>query len=786
MGKFKDFFVGDLPLYKRFLLGIINYLNNNLLFLGFVFLCVLDSTLLRMMTLHDYFYIKPFLADVAVIMIVGLIGYFIRPSRRFVYYIVLISALSLLNFGNSVYYTNFKSFVSASQIATAAQLSGVMDAVTHNIMEFKDILFFLPVVLYIILYIFIRKKKKLTLSNEYSKKNAHKTALVTFIASIVVFGVFFTQVTATDLSRLVKNWNRVSVVTEFGEYTYTVSDVVSTIKHSLNTVFGVEKSKETFNSFYDSSSETEKPEQTAKKDKYKNIFEGKNILVIHAESIQQFAMETSFNGVEVTPNLNKLAKEGLYFSNFYAQESIGTSSDSEFTFSSSLLPASNGTVAVSYPDRYYVTTQKLLKEKGYYTFSMHANNGSFWNRIELHKSLGYDKFFNYTNDYDIDLDDPEQIVGMGLNDKDFFSQSVEKIKTIANENENWMGTLIMLSNHTPFSGAAAVSGYEVDFKYKEYNAQTGKYEEKSAPFLEGTKLGNYFKSVNYADQALGELIEELDSEGLLDNTVLVIYGDHDAKVKESEYEYYLNYDPYTDTVREEGDEGYVPVNEYCYNLNRKVPFIIWTKDHKEYTPKEITTIGGMYDCLPTLGNMFGYESKYALGHDLFGEGASNNTVILPSANFITDKVYYSSADNEYFDLTDYENVMVKVPANMQTDYSDGLPKYIPPVPEESSDADINSDDDDAEGKATEKVYTIRDTYSGSELAKRYNDGVVDQEYINERIAYTDQRMSVSDAIVFHDMIRVNIEGESDTSDALESTDSSELQSESALTSEKAS
>ena len=160
MGKFKDFFVGDLPLYKRFLLGIINYLNNNLLFLGFVFLCVLDSTLLRMMTLHDYFYIKPFLADVAVIMIVGLIGYFIRPSRRFVYYIVLISALSLLNFGNSVYYTNFKSFVSASQIATAAQLSGVMDAVTHNIMEFKDILFFLPVVLYIILYIFIRKKKK--------------------------------------------------------------------------------------------------------------------------------------------------------------------------------------------------------------------------------------------------------------------------------------------------------------------------------------------------------------------------------------------------------------------------------------------------------------------------------------------------------------------------------------------------------------------------------------------------------------------------------------------------
>ena len=782
MGKFKDFFSGDVPFYKKLLMGIAHYLNNNLLFLGFVFGCVLNSTLLRMMTLHDYFYIKPFLADVAVIMVVGLIGYFIRPSRRFVYYIVLLSALSVLNFGNSVYYTNFKSFVSASQIATAAQLNGVMDAVTHNIMEFKDFVFFLPVILYVVLYIFIRKKNKESLSNDYSKKKAHSTAIRTFIVSAGIFAIFCTQVTGTDLSRLVKNWNRVSVVTEFGEYTYTVSDVISTIKNSLNTVFGVEKSKETFNSFYESSSEPEEKKNDNEIGKYKNIFEGKNMLVIHAESIQQFVMDTSFNGVEVTPNLNKLAKEGIYFSNFYAQESIGTSSDSEFTFSSSLLPASSGTVAVSYPDRLYVTTQKLLKEKGYYTFSMHANNGSFWNRIELHKSLGYDKFFNYTTDYDIDLDDPEQIVGMGLNDKDFFAQSVDKIKTIASENENWMGTLIMLSNHTPFTDAANVSGYEVDFKYQEYNEETGEYEEKSAPFLEGTKLGNYFKSVNYADQALGELIDELDSEGLLDNTVLVIYGDHDAKIKESEYEYYLNYDPYTDTVREEGDEGYVPVDEYCYNINRKVPFIIWTKDHEEYTPEEITAIGGMYDCLPTLGNMFGYESKYALGHDLFNDGSSNNTVILPSANFITDQIYYSSANNEYFDLTDYENVMTKVPVNMQTDYSTGLPKYIPPVAEESSDNDSDEDED----AATDKEFTIRDAYSGSELAKRYNDGIVDQEYINERNAYTDQRMAVSDAIIFHDMIKVNLEGETESSESTGDTDSSQEQTTAALTAEKAS
>ena len=54
--------------------------------------------------------------------------------------------------------------------------------------------------------------------------------------------------------------------------------------------------------------------------------------------------------------------------------------------------------------------------------------------------------------------------------------------------------------------------------------------------MEGTKLGNYFKSVHYADGALGKFIEELDAAGLLDNTVLVLYGDHDARLPRADYE----------------------------------------------------------------------------------------------------------------------------------------------------------------------------------------------------------------------------------------------------------
>ena len=111
------------------------------------------------------------------------------------------------------------------------------------------------------------------------------------------------------------------------------------------------------------------------------------------ESMQTFLMNLEFNGVEVTPTINKLAKEGMFFSKFYPQISTGTSSDTEFTLLSSLMPASSGTIFVSYYNRDYVTIPKLLKEKGYYTFSMHGNNAAMWNRSKVHPILGYDDMY---------------------------------------------------------------------------------------------------------------------------------------------------------------------------------------------------------------------------------------------------------------------------------------------------------------------------------------------------------------------------------------------------------
>ena len=138
------------------------------------------------------------------------------------------------------------------------------------------------------------------------------------------------------------------------------------------------------------------------------------------ESIQNFLMDLSFNGKELTPNLNKLSKEGLFFSNFYPEVSTGTSSDTEFTLSTSLMPVASGTVFVTYYNRNYLSMQKLLTNEGYYTYSMHGNYSSMWNRNKVHPSLGYqgmyfEEYFEYTDD---------DVINLGINDSLFFKEAM--------------------------------------------------------------------------------------------------------------------------------------------------------------------------------------------------------------------------------------------------------------------------------------------------------------------------------------------------------------------------
>lgn len=625
----KDKFKGSVTSIKKNILKLKmfggTYARTNVLFISYIVVGLFNSTVLRYFTTDAFWNIKPVLADLAIILLIGSIGYFFKPKNQFKYFCTWTIIFTAICFINSVYYSNYYSFVSLSLLATSAQAVGVASAIT-KILELKDFIFIAPLVIFFIINGVLKKRGYFDFVSQIEIGRIR--AMNTAIAGLVVLGFFVSMLTGTDLSRLKKQWNREYVVMQFGIYIYQGNDVISSLKPQISPLFGLDTATKEYVDYYANNTNADAT------NKYTDVFEGKNVLVIHAESIQNWLLNTKINGAEITPTLNKLSSEGMYFSNFYSQESVGTSSDTEFTFNTSLLPSSSGTVFVSYWDRNYeYSTQKLLKAKGYYTFSMHGNNCSMWNRNNMYKSLGYDHFYCYTDAYQID-----DVIGIGLSDKSFFRQSTKIISSIDKEYDKFYGTMIMLTNHTPWADISSHSNFDVTMHYTD--PTTG--EQKTSPYLEGTTMGDYIKSANYADAALGEFIDELDKAGILDDTVIVIYGDHDAKIKKSEYVNYYNYDPLTETVKDKSAEDYVDVDYYSYELNRSVPFIIWTKD-KTYNFED-TEVMGMYDAQPTLGNMLGFYNPSALGHDIFN--TTENVVVFPNGNWLTDKMYYNSQKDE--------------------------------------------------------------------------------------------------------------------------------------------
>ncbi len=616
-----------------------NYIKANILFFTYVLVNVINSTLLRFFCMHsleNYLSIRAIIADAMIVSFVGAFGYLLKPKNRPTYFVGFTIFFSLICMINSIYYTFYTSFASLSMIGLIQYVGQVGDAVVENVVQLKDMVYVLAPIIMIVI------SRKLTRKNYFNKveiKSIRKRKMLTTISIAGVLAIFFfVSMKPIDVSRLVKQWNKEYIVMRFGIYIYQGNDIVSSLQPKINSMFGKDKAKQEFVEYF----EERKPE---KNNKYTNIFKGKNILLIHGESMMTNAMSLKFNGKEVTPNLNEMANTGMFFSNFYSQVSVGTSSDTELTSTTSLMPTKSGTAFVSYYNRTYISMPSLYKKMGYYPFSMHANNGSFWNRKVMHESLGYEKLYDKAV-YEVTK---ENSIGLGLSDKEFFSQSIPILQDINKEHKKWYGLMIMLSNHTPFSDVEHYGEFDVDIK--EVVKKDGKKEIVSHPYMEGTKLGNYFKSLHYADEALGEFLKELDDAKLLENTVVVLYGDHDARLPRKDYDLLYNYDKKTDAIYNENDPRYEEYDNYKYELGRKVPFIIWTKDMKgTELNEEYNYTMGMYDVLPTLGNMFGFDNKYALGHDIFNT-KNSNLVCFPNGNWVNNKVYYNSQKNEAYPLT---------------------------------------------------------------------------------------------------------------------------------------
>ena len=633
--------------------SVMCFILNNRLFLSFVVLMVLLGLLLHIKTIGGKIVFKAIVSDLFVTLVIAAFGNLITNLKvRYRYYLIWLIFFTLLIISNTIYYGFYQSFLSINLLGTATYVGQVDDSLYAKLHINQFVYIIIPII-----FIFINRY---LIKHNYYEDITVENNKHLFKRTLAVCGILFIclacSVSKTDGSRFLKLWNRESVVHKYGIYVYTINDLIQSIRPRINTLFGYDEAALKFRDYY--ACKWEKKKET---NEYTDIFKNKNVIFIHGESIQNFVVDLKINDKEITPNLNKLVHSGMYFSKFYPQISVGTSSDTEFTLLTGLMPSSSGTVFVNYYDRTYKGMPEYFNKMGYYTFSAHANNREYWNRAIMHKQLGYKDFYAKDNlIIPTDTSDPDYI-GLGLSDKSFFRQLMPILTNIKNNNQKYFGTIITLSNHSPFNDLDKYGEFDLGIPFS-YTDEDGNLIEGINDYFNNSSMGGYLKSIHYADEALGELIEELKENNLYENTIFVLYGDHEARLGKKEFDMLYNYRSEDNRVLTEEDEDYYDVYGYNYDLLKNTPLIIWSGE--EDFNKEIDSVMGMYDVLPTIANMFGFKEKYSLGNDIF----SNNEkiVVFPNGNVLTNRVYYSDLNEEYVTFTDEP---------IDTDYIDKLKEY---------------------------------------------------------------------------------------------------------------
>ena len=118
--------------------NVVEYIITNRLFISYVILSLLGTMLVRKFTLGTFFSFKPFITDLGIILIIGGLGYFVKPKNQFKYYFIWLIIFTLINIISSIYYTFYTSFASFGEIATVGQAETVTGSIFERI-RFVDL-----------------------------------------------------------------------------------------------------------------------------------------------------------------------------------------------------------------------------------------------------------------------------------------------------------------------------------------------------------------------------------------------------------------------------------------------------------------------------------------------------------------------------------------------------------------------------------------------------------------------------------------------------------------------
>ncbi|WP_239615695.1 LTA synthase family protein [Cohnella mopanensis] len=504
-------------------------------------------------------------------------------KRKLLYYTIANLLFTLLYFTVLMYYKYYGIIVTYHALSQADKVTKVGNS-TYSLMDPYYLLIFVDVIVLIAIPLWLNKKSK---KIQLSLKPISRTALsALFLVSIVL--CFF----SIWPNRASMNENKQAE--EMGILNYEIYTIFADSTEDAELVEMEDITQPVIDDL--------KGVKNESSPQYFGADKGKNVIIIQMESFQNFLIGLNIDGQEVTPNLNKLAKENFHYDNFYTMVGQGTTSDAEYVVNTSLYVPKHQAATADNVKKELPSLPKLLEAAGYTTATFHTNDVEFWNRRELYDAIGWQKYYDKSFFGDGDH------VAFGASDEVLYTKTFDELKKISESGKPFYAQIISMSSHHP------------------YNIPEEKVTLKLPEKLEDTLIGRYIQSQNYSDKALGAFIDNLKQSGLWDDSIVLLYGDHQGLPVYS-----------LDNDENEAMEELLG-HKYGYADMFNIPLVMHAPGVTY--PAVIEHTGGQIDILPTVANLTGVSlsNQIHFGQDLLNQSANVLPMrhFLPSGSIITD------------------------------------------------------------------------------------------------------------------------------------------------------
>ncbi|WP_282154906.1 LTA synthase family protein [Cytobacillus gottheilii] len=550
------------------------------------------------------------------------IALFFKGKIQQVLLVVIQLLMSILLYANVVYYRFFDDFITIPVIMQTKTNAGQLGNSAFSLMAPYDIFYFADTIL-LILFLVKKWYKPSQVSNR-------KPSLIIMSAAIALFMLNLGLAEKDRPELLTRSFDRNYLVKYLGTYNFSIYDVVQNVKSAGQRALADTNDITEIENYIKANKAAPNPE-------YFGAAEGKNVIYISMESLQTFLIDYELNGEEVTPFLNSLADSGeaFYFNHVYNQTGQGKTSDAEFIMDNALYPMAQGAVYVNKAQNTFQSAPAILKANGYTSAVFHGNYKTFWNRNEMYKSMGIDRFYD-AEYYSMNEEDTKNY---GLKDKPFFKESMAMLEELP---QPFYTRFITLSNHFPFE----MDEGDTDFPAAETDDKI---------------VNQYFQSAHYMDAALEQFFQDLKSSGLYDDTVVVLYGDHYG-ISENHNE------AMAEIIGKE-------VTPFEYAQLQRVPVFIHVPGVEGGV---IQSYGGQLDIRSTVLHLLGISTKEYLdfGSDLLSEEhheiipLRNGDFVSPDVTMIGEKMYDSQTGELVEDPDVYAHLAAK--ARKELEMSDQL------------------------------------------------------------------------------------------------------------------